>query len=97
MMDIAQHITHLAQHAPGFAARLQAAGLSADRIKTIDDLNALPVFRKDDLAALQAAKPPFGGLLNRRGRSMTPNHAHRITGAGRRHCAPLAFNPVNWC
>lgn len=63
MMNIAQHIPHLAQHAPGFAARLQAAGLQAGQIQTVEDLNLLPVFRKDDLAALQAADPPFGGLL----------------------------------
>jgi phenylacetate-CoA ligase len=63
MIDIAQHITHLAQHAPGFAARLQAAGLQVEQVRRVEDLNALPVFRKDDLVALQAADPPFGGLL----------------------------------
>ena len=56
-------IAHLAAHAPAFAERLQAAGLTPDDIRTADDLARLPVLRKDDLIALQAQNPPFGGLL----------------------------------
>ncbi|RME05469.1 MAG: phenylacetate--CoA ligase family protein, partial [Anaerolineae bacterium] len=62
-MNIPSLITHLTAHAPGFARRLQDAGLRAEDIQTPDDLNALPVIRKDDLVDLQAADPPFGGLL----------------------------------
>jgi len=63
MKQIPALITHLASHAPGFARRLAQAGLQASDIRSVDDLNRLPVFRKDDLADLQAADPPFGGLL----------------------------------
>jgi phenylacetate-CoA ligase len=42
---------------PGYAGRLTAVEVSAP-----DDLAALPVVRKSDLAALQKAAPPFGGL-----------------------------------
>ncbi|MGC8827120.1 MAG: phenylacetate--CoA ligase family protein, partial [Anaerolineae bacterium] len=62
-MELAELIRHLAQNAPGFARRLQTAGLQAADLRTPADLNALPVLRKDDLIALQAAEPPFGGLL----------------------------------
>lgn len=62
-MQLADLITHLAQNAPGFAARLQAAGLRPEEIHTPQDLEALPVIRKDDLATLQAVTPPFGGFL----------------------------------
>ena len=62
-MELADLIAHLALHAPGFAARLGAAGLRPEDIRHPQDLDALPVIRKDDLAALQAANPPFGGFL----------------------------------
>jgi len=62
-MNLPDLIAHLAEHAPGFAARLQAAGLSPQDIRTPQALNRLPVMRKDALADIQAADPPFGGLL----------------------------------
>jgi phenylacetate-CoA ligase len=48
---------------PAFAARLKAAGLTADSIGGVDDLAALPVLTKDDVLAQQLLDPPFGGLL----------------------------------
>jgi len=62
-MELNPVITHLASNAPGFARRLKDAGLSPDSIHTADDLNALPVVRKEELVELQAADPPFGGFL----------------------------------
>ncbi len=62
-MNLPDLIPHLAAHAPGFAARLEAAGLTPKDIRTPEDLNRLPVIRKDDLAEIQAADPPFGGYL----------------------------------
>ena len=56
-------ITFLYENAPGFKKRLEAAGLSANSIQTVDDLAQLPVLRKDDLIELQKQNPPFGGLL----------------------------------
>lgn len=47
-----------------FAARLEAAGLHADRIRTAEDLTALPIQSKDDILELQHASPPFGGMLS---------------------------------
>jgi len=62
-MEITELITHLAENAPAFAGRLLAAGLRMDQIRTVQDLDDLPVMRKDDLLELQAAEPPFGGFL----------------------------------
>lgn len=62
-MDLNELITHLYANAPGFAARLERAGLNPAEIRTVEDLNALPVIRKDDLVELQATDPPFGGFL----------------------------------
>lgn len=62
-MTLAALLANLAARAPGFARRLQQAGLKAEDLRSLADLNALPVIRKDDLAGLQAADPPFGGFL----------------------------------
>ncbi|MFO3796241.1 MAG: phenylacetate--CoA ligase family protein [Anaerolineales bacterium] len=62
-MELQALIQHLAQNAPGFAERLRKAGLDASQIRTLADLNVLPVIRKDDLVEIQAAHPPFGGFL----------------------------------
>jgi phenylacetate-CoA ligase len=62
-MELSALIAHLAHNAPGFAARLQAAGLTPEVIRTPADLDALPVMHKDQLIELQAAAPPFGGIL----------------------------------
>lgn len=62
-MELDTLIPYLASNAPGFARRLKEANLNPNAIQTPDDLNALPVIRKDNLVELQAAEPPFGGFL----------------------------------
>ncbi|WP_088345754.1 MULTISPECIES: AMP-binding protein [Rhodomicrobium] len=49
------------QEAPGWARHLASIGDA--RIATRADLARLPLLRKSDLPALQAADPPFGGLV----------------------------------
>lgn len=56
-------VLHLAENAPAFAGRLATAGIDPKAVQSVEDLNALPVIRKDDLTRLQAAGPPFGGFL----------------------------------
>ena len=43
--------------------RLAGAGVSAGDVASVADLSAIPVLPKDDLPALQAADPPFAGML----------------------------------
>lgn len=62
-MDLPNLVAHLAENAPGFAARIKAAGLTLDDLRNPKALDALPVVRKDDLVESQAANPPFGGFL----------------------------------
>ncbi|MBI5838985.1 MAG: AMP-binding protein [Chloroflexi bacterium] len=62
-MELSELIQHLVSRAPGFARRLKEASLTPDSIHAPQDLNALPVIRKDHLIELQAAVPPFGGFL----------------------------------
>jgi hypothetical protein len=74
-MHFSELIAHFADHAPGFARRIQRAGLHADDLRAPVDLAALPVMRREDLRALQAAEPPFPGVRSRRA-------GVRVPGAG---------------
>jgi phenylacetate-CoA ligase len=60
---IAAVVAPAAERVPAFAERLRAAGLGPTELTSIDELDRIPVLTKDDLAELQAAAPPFGGLL----------------------------------
>jgi phenylacetate-CoA ligase len=51
------------QAAPGLVRRLADAGLAPKDLRAAADLARFPVLRKSDLPRLQAADPPFGGLL----------------------------------
>ncbi len=62
-MDVHALVRHFFERAPGFARRLETAGLTPDDIRTEEDLAKIPVLRKEDLVELQAQDPPFGGLL----------------------------------
>jgi phenylacetate-CoA ligase len=61
--QITPHIAYATNNSPAFADRLRAAGLAPEDFHTVADLAKLPVFRKDDLIALQKQTPPLGGLL----------------------------------
>ena len=51
------------QAAPGFVRRLEIAGLAPEALRSAEDLPRFPILRKSDLPKIQAADPPFGGLL----------------------------------
>lgn len=48
--------------APTIRLRLNQAGIRPEDVLTIDDLQNLPILRKDDLVGLFQNYPPFGGL-----------------------------------
>lgn len=54
---------HFYENAPAFRRRMQSAGLTPADLHSSDDLEKLPVLRKDDLIDLQRQDPPFGGML----------------------------------
>ena len=43
--------------------RLEGAGVSPEQVDGVAGLGSVPVLPKDDLPSLQAADPPFGGML----------------------------------
>jgi phenylacetate-CoA ligase len=52
-----------AERVPAFRDRLLAAGVEPSELTSVDVLERIPVLTKDDLVEVQAAAPPFGGLL----------------------------------
>ena len=59
----AHAVAYGAEHSAEIRRRLAGAGMSAGDVAGVADLQAIRVLAKDDLPALQAAGPPFGGML----------------------------------
>jgi phenylacetate-CoA ligase len=51
--------------APAIKTRLDQAGINPHEVRSIDDLQALPVLRKDNLIELYEVHPPFGDLVTK--------------------------------
>jgi phenylacetate-CoA ligase len=56
-------IEYAYEKAPAVMERFDKAGVKPADIRTVKDLEKIPMLRKDDLIALQKANPPFGGYL----------------------------------
>jgi phenylacetate-CoA ligase len=58
-----QAINHAYRNAPAARTILDQAGVSPLQVKTIKDIQKIPITRKTDLIRMQREKPPFGGFL----------------------------------
>ena len=56
-------INYAYRHAPAVKEIFNKAGVSPAQIRTVRDLERLPITRKTDLIELQKANPPYGGFL----------------------------------
>ena len=56
-------IAYAYERAPAVKERFDKAGVKPGDIRTVRDLEKIPMLRKDELIALQKANPPFGGYL----------------------------------
>ena len=59
----ARAVQYGAEHSPEIGRRLARAGIRPGDVGGVADLRAIPVLAKDELPALQAADPPFAGML----------------------------------
>ena len=50
-------------NAPSIRSILEDAQVSAESVQSVDDLQDVPILRKDTLLDLQRERPPFGGFL----------------------------------
>ena len=58
------------QHAPSVKSNMDAAGVAPQQIRTVKDLEAIPITRKEDILAAQKESPPFGGFATITSRQM---------------------------
>ena len=61
--QVRQVLPDAALRCPGFAGRLEAAGVAPDDLTDVAALDRIPVLGKDELLELQRADPPFAGML----------------------------------
>ncbi len=59
----ARAVSYGAEHSAEIGRRLARAGVRPNDVRGVADLEPIPVLAKDELPALQAADPPFGGML----------------------------------
>ena len=59
---LAMHVRHAYELAPAAKKLLDGAGVAPENIRTVKDLEKLPVTRKPELIAMQQADPPYGGV-----------------------------------
>ena len=59
----ARAVRYGAERSHEIGGRLERAGVVAGQVTGVAGLAGIPVLAKDDLPALQAAEPPFGGML----------------------------------
>src|SRR5512136_1895335 len=62
--NLYQTIGRAYRNSPFARSVLDKAGVRPFSIRTVRDLELLPVSRKNDLIEAQKANPPFGGLLS---------------------------------
>jgi phenylacetate-CoA ligase len=66
-------VLHAYQHAPAAKKIFDKAGISPDQVRTVKDLEKLPVTRKTDLLEMQQAGPPYGGVA-----AVSPKEIERV-------------------
>jgi phenylacetate-CoA ligase len=59
---LAETVAHAYRHAPAVKKLLDQAGVGPDQIRTIKDLEKLPITRKTDLLEMQKEDLPYGGV-----------------------------------
>lgn len=55
-------VEHAFRNAPGVRARMLEAGVDPASVRTVKDLEKIPITTKDDVIRLQKQAPPFGGF-----------------------------------
>jgi phenylacetate-CoA ligase len=61
--ELRKIIQHAYKHATAIRRKLEQSGTKPEDIRTVKDLERLPVTHKHELTALQQQDPPFGGFL----------------------------------
>ncbi|MFC1929688.1 phenylacetate--CoA ligase family protein [Chloroflexota bacterium] len=84
-------IDHAYHHAPAIGEILDKAGVIPAQIRTVKDLEKLPITRKTDLIELQKAKPPYGGFL-----AIPPEDVERVFLSPGPVYEPIQHSGIKW-
>lgn len=60
---ISEQVRYSYENAPAMRDKINKAGLSPSDIRTIKDMEKIPITKKDELIDLRKANPPWGGLI----------------------------------
>ena len=60
---LSEAVDNAYQNAPSMREIFDRAGVSPSQVRTVKNLEKLPITRKTDLIELQKSKPPYGGFL----------------------------------
>jgi phenylacetate-CoA ligase len=66
-------VEHAYKHAPAVKKLLDACGVSPGEIRTVSDLEKVPITRKTDLIEMQKSDLPYGGIL-----TIPPENVERV-------------------
>lgn len=66
-------VKHAYGQAPAVRAKMDEAGVGPEDIRSLKDLEKIPITSKDDLVGLQKKDPPFGGFV-----TVSPNRLQSI-------------------
>lgn len=88
---LAATVAHAHKHAPAARQQLDRAGLLPEQVRTVRDLERLPIIRKTDLIEMQKASPPYGGLL-----AIPPEEVERVFISPGPIYEPLQPSTIKW-
>ena len=61
--ELQKIVQHACANAPAIRSKFEGSGVKPEDVRTVKDLEKLPITHKHELAALQESDPPFGGFL----------------------------------
>jgi len=88
---LSQTVDHAYRHAPAVKEIFDKAGVSPAQIRTIKDLERLPIIRKIDLIELQKVHPPYGGFL-----AIPPADVERVFISPGPVYEPIQHSGIQW-
>jgi len=88
---LSQTVDNAYHHAPVVKKILDEAGISPSQIRTVKDLESLPIIRKTDLIEWQKANPPYGGFL-----AIPPEDVERIFISPGPVYEPIQHSGIKW-
>ena len=85
LRQLRERLSYVSERSPFYRRKLDAAGIRAGNVRTLDDVRRIPFTEKEELRLSQAAHPPWGDFA-----CIGPREAVRVfqtTGPWCRSCA----------